>query len=336
MSASAARLALVVPVHNDAAGLEALLTQVAGLGCFDQVLIGDDASEPPVTLDQVPASLRGACGILRNPQQGGAGQMRNRALERVRCSHVVFFDSDDLFTAEFVPLWAELRARAFDICLFRHADSRSGNGRGWGQMPLDDALWRLAGLGGGVRSPVRILQAQARATLAETANYPWNKICRTAFLRDKALRFSEIPVHNDIAMHWHVLSSAGEVLASNRVAALHVVHPGGQRLTNRRSADRLRVFEPLQEVLPALRQRCGAQSPMVLAFWRFLGTLMPWVRGTLEHGLVAEFDRRLAGFLADELDREAGLDWLSRADPVLTLRLLLMQAQGGLERQETC
>lgn len=254
--------------------------------------------------------------------------MRNRALQAVTCSHLIFFDSDDLFTEEIGVLWRALRNRRFDFCLFRHNDSRVSARGGWGQMPLDDALWRLAGVADGARGPTGPLPGSALAYLAETSNYPWNKICRTGFLRDNGLRFSEIPVHNDIAMHWHLFSCAGTILVSNRIAAIHRVSPDGQRLTNRRSAARLRVFEPLREVAEALRHRHGSHSRLMLALWRFIAVLIPWVRGNLIAGLQGEFDRLAAAFLSRELERDAGMDWLCRADPVLALKLTLMLAQG--------
>ena len=66
LSRAPASLALVIPVYNDATGLVSLLRQVADLGCFDQLVIGDDASDQPVTLEAVPERLRSLCTVLRN------------------------------------------------------------------------------------------------------------------------------------------------------------------------------------------------------------------------------------------------------------------------------
>jgi len=169
--------------------------------------------------------------------------------------------------------------------------------------------------------------SRAAVTLAETANYPWNKIYRTNFLRDQGLRFSEIPVHNDIAMHWDSFSRASVILASDRVAATHIVQPGGQRLTNRRSADRLRVFEPLRHVADEIRSQHGNCSDLMLAFLRSSSGLLDWVRGNITEELRPELDRKTAGFLDQVLEVQV-FSWLSRADPLLALHLTLLMAQG--------
>ncbi|MEW2915166.1 glycosyltransferase family A protein [Leisingera sp. JC11] len=324
--AGAARsLALVIPVRNDARGLAALLRQAAEMGCFSQVVIADDASDRRVRRWHVPLSLLGCTTVLRSRVQGGAGQARNRALAAVGCSHLVFFDSDDLFTADLPPLWQELDGEDFDFCLFRHYDSRAlAQGR-LGQMPVDDLLWRMAGCAAG---GLQMVSGLAAARLAETANYPWNKIYRTAFLREHGVRFSELPVHNDIAAHWQSFACAGRILASDRAAAVHAVREGGGRLTNRRSAERLRVFEALAEAAAAVRARHGTASVLMLALLRFACGLIDWVRGQIETGLQAEFDRLAAGFLGRELGRDGLSGWLSREDPVLALRVTLLMAQG--------
>lgn len=319
-------LALVIPVHNDAARLTPLLHQAERLGCFDQVVIADDGSERPVTEGAVPPGLRDRTVLLRSETPGGAGQARNRALAEVSADHLLFFDADDHLTTELPRLWRELQGRDFDFCLFRHHDSRVLSRGGLGPMPLDAALWRLAGTGAGGLRPVA---GQALADLAETANYPWNKLYRTGFLHEHGLQFTEIPVHNDIAMHWDSFSCAraGQVLVSDRAAAVHFVAPGGQRLTNRRSEERLQVFEPLDHVRAGIRTRQGGRSALMLALIRFSCGLMDWVRGNIDTELRPRFDRRAGAFLEDLLERGAALNWLERADPVLALRLLLLLAR---------
>lgn len=329
-----ATLALVVPVHNDQEGLCALLQQVAQLDCFDQVVIGDDGSDPPVTLDVVPQSLRDRTEILRSDISGGAGQARNRAMAAVRCSHQVFFDSDDLFTDDFAPLWRQVQGLAFDFCLFKHNDSRRLAHGDCGPMAQDRALWHLAGVSA---SGLQRVTGQAAAYLAETANYPWNKIYQHDFLRRHGLRFSEIPVHNDIMIHWHSFSCAADILVSDRIAATHFVAHGSQRLTNRKTADRLRVFEPLVASAEMIRSRQGSQSALMLSLLRFSCGLIPWIRGNLaaDQDWGQELDRRTAEFLAQELAYPGMFDWVSRTDPVLIHKMLAMMALAQRE-QETC
>lgn len=320
-------LTLAIPVWNDAAGLSRLLEQAGRLGCFDRVVVVDDGSERALEFDRLRRAIGpGGPGLtlLRNESPRGAGQARNRALAVVETSHVLFFDADDVLTGELSALWRGLSGRTFDFCMFKHADSRVSDRGGWGQIALDEALWRLAGCASGA---LRQLPEAGYPPLAQTANYPWNKIYRTAFLRDHDIRFSEIPVHNDILVHWLGFLHAQTVLTSDRVAAVHYVRPRAGRLTNRRDVERLRAFEPLEQVAAEIRRGQGATSPLMTAFLRFCGGLIEWIRGNIDPGLHRTLDRATSAFLTASLDREV-MQVMARRDPVLALRLTLMLGQG--------
>jgi len=319
------RLTLAIPVWNDAAGLSRLLGQTGRLGCFDRIVVVDDGSAPGLGIADLLRSPAGAAmTLLRNETPRGAGQARNRALAAVETSHVLFFDADDVLTEELPALWRSLAGREFDFCVFKHADSRLSRVSGWGQTALDEALWRLAGCASGA---LRVLPESEYARLAQTANYPWNKIYRTGFLRQNGIRFSEIPVHNDILAHWMGFIHARAVLTSDRVAAVHYVRPRAGRLTNRRDAERLRAFEPLAQIAAAIRRSQGATSPLMMAFLRFSSGLVEWIRGNLEPGLHRALDRATSGFLKVCLDPEV-MQVMARRDPILALRLALMLGQG--------
>ena len=88
------------------------------------------------------------------------------------------------------------------------------------------------------------------------------------------------------------------------------------------------MFEPLQHAAEGIRDRQGAQSPLMLALIRFSFGLMNWVRGNIPEKIRGEYDRRAARFIDCLLDQGRALDWLNRRDPVLCLKILLMQAQG--------
>ncbi|MBE1291340.1 MAG: glycosyltransferase [Rhodobacteraceae bacterium] len=313
-------LALVIPVHNDQHNLTRLLQQAAELGIFDQVILSDDGSD-------MPAHAEGS-GLapdrvtqLRSPHATGAGAARNRALARVTCDHLLFFDSDDLLTSEIALLWQDLQGKDFDFCLFRHHDTRRDPHLSWGQLPLDNALWRQAGAG----ASVLFAPNQAGVvSLAQTANYPWNKIYRTDFLRAAGLCCSETPVHNDIKLHWLSFLHARHILVSDRVAAIHEVRAHGQRLTNRSGKERLCVFEPLSEVAEALA--ADTKPDLREAFFHFTANLLDWIRTVLAPEHHPDLDRGTSTFLNRYL--EPGVfDRMCRSDPLLALRLTLQMVE---------
>ncbi len=312
----ATNLAVVIPVWNDAAGLDRLLGQISRIDAITQVVVVDDASDHPAdplaagwSADRLGAELI----FARNAQQRGAGYARNRGLAKVTAPRVIFFDSDDRFTPEFEHLLAELPDEAFDFCLFAHADSRVAREGGWGPLPGDERLWAEAG----VWRAMAELPRDKVPDLIQLTAYPWNKIYRTGFLREQDIRCTEIMVHNDIELHWLSFLRAERILVSDRVAAVHEVHPAGHRLTNRGGAERLGVFDALAGVSAEIAR---AGPAFLLPFLRFSMALFHWALGLVGAEHEAAYRARMRAFLLACLDGE-GFARIARAEPELAARI---------------
>jgi len=313
-SAAVLDLALVIPTWNDAEGLSRLLRQAADMGCFAEVIVVDDGSDIPIRLPTDAAGMK----LLRHDRPRGPGVARNNGLAAVSAPYVLFFDADDLLTAELPDLVAdladELRAgRGFDFCLFRHADSRVTAEERWGQPIWDEDLWQQAGLS------VAILQAppaEVWPVLARTANYPWNKIYRTAFLQDNGIGLGETLVHEDVVLHWLGFLAAERVLVSTRTCAWHRVSRQSGRLTNLCGPERLQIFTPLEQVATAM---AAANLAWLQAFAIFALGLVDWNASIIVPPLRIRLRAREADFL-----RTAMADWprrLESTDPALARHL---------------
>lgn len=274
-------LSVVIPVRNDRDGLTALLRQIGDWDCFDRIIIVDDASDQDLSPDSLPIApdLRARIQYLRLDQRRGAGHARNIGLDRVQTSHLIFFDSDDLFAPDFPPLVRCAAGSEFDFLIFRHDDSRMIAAGGGGSFPQDESFWAAIGA---IPEPRPLTPVQA-TLLCRLANYPWNKIYRTAFLRDNGIRCTETMVHNDIELHWASFLQARNIWASAAVGAVHVVAPDGARLTNQRSADRLCAFDTLARVARLIDtlsadRICRFGPP----FFRFARDLQDWIADNLD------------------------------------------------------
>ena len=297
--------ALVIPVWNDAAGLARLLESARKMGCFDQFIVVDDGSDTPVT---VPNSVQ----LLRHDTPRGGGVARNTGLDAVTTSHVLFFDADDLLTEECPYLLADLAGEkaAFDFCLFRHADSRITADGDWGQMPWDEGFWQTAQLGW---ASLQEAPATTWHTLAQTANYPWNKVYRTAFLRDHGIGCAATAVHQDIPLHWLGFFAAARILVSGRVVAWHHVSATGDRLTNRSGAERLQVFAALTPVAQA------ATPEWLLVLARFVPGLVDWGADRIDPALLPDLRRAERVWLRTHISPV--LDTILTLDPDLAADL---------------
>lgn len=283
-------VALVIPVWNDAEGLERLLEHARRLGGFAQIIVVDDGSNSPVT---APPDVT----LLRHETPLGGGVARNAGLELVTAAHVLFFDADDLVLPPLSDLKRDLarflaQGGTFDFCLFKHADSRVSLEPRWGQPDWDDDLWARAGHGCGALASAL---APALRVLAQTANYPWNKIYRTAFLRDHNIGCAATAVHQDIPLHWLGFVAADHVLVSDRICAWHHVQEGATRLTNRAGRERLQVFDALAPVVSALTDK--GDTAWQDALMAFFPGLMDWIETRIDPALLGEFTQEKSRFL---------------------------------------
>ncbi len=293
------QLSVVIPVYNDPEGLYRLLGQIAALGVFSQVVVVDDGSTVscrPKDIGIDPADYPVALKYHRLRKNRGAGYARNQGLRLVSGSHVVFFDSDDLFTDGIVSLVADLQDRSFDFCIFKHVDSRIRAKGGYGLLDSDEARWQAAGAVGLLGR----LSVQGATELCRVAAYPWNKIYRSGFLRQQNIRCTEISIHNDIEIHWMGFLRAQTILYSERICCEHFVAQGQSRLTNKTGRERFEVLQALSAV-----QREFATNPDDLpflpAFVEFYTGLFGWITQQLEPSLHADFHREIRKFLRAEL-----------------------------------
>jgi len=289
-------LALVIPVWNDAPGLARLLEQARALEIFAQIVVVDDGSD-------IPATAPG-CTLIRHATSQGGGAARNAGLAAVTATHTLFFDADDLLTDDLPLLTADLAGHAFDTCLFKHADSRVGAEPRWGQPDFDERLWAEAGHAIGALRPAT---PAGLPLLAQTANYPWNKIYRTAFLRDHAIECAPTRVHQDIPLHWLGFIHAKTVLVSDRICAWHHIAPAG-RLSNRAGPERMDVFAALGPVVAA----CTTPDWQA-ALARFLPGLLDWGATRITPDLRPRFQQAEAEWLAAHI--APWLEGIAKTDP---------------------
>jgi len=293
------KLSVVIPVWNDPKGLRRLLDQIADMGVFSQVVVIDDASTvscSPKALGIDPDRYPLAFKYQRLKQNRGAGHARNLGLKLATGSHVIFFDSDDLFTAEFSQLAASLTGREFDFCVFKHVDSRVRENGSYGPLALDEQRWQDSGATGalGVLSPKQAVQ------LCAIAAYPWNKIYRKTFLQEQKISCTEIRIHNDVEIHWMGFLRAQNILYSDLVCCEHFVAEGMARLTNRTGRERFDVLQALANVQDEF-SRAPQALPFLPNFVSFYIGLFGWITEQLEPDLHAPFRHAVQAHLHSHL-----------------------------------
>lgn len=314
-------ISVVIPVWNDCAGAQSALTALAKAPAITEIIVVDDCSEQPIaeTLGTGPTRAAGQkMEVLRHDRNRGGGAARNTGLDAVTQPYVIFLDSDDLPTDFYGDILAEFIAfdPDLDFAMFRHIDSREeAKGKHQG-LPIDEERWKTLSKGPG---PQR-MSSEARAQMAAVSAYPWNKLYRTAFLRQNEVRCTEIPVHNDIEIHWVGFICADNILYSHRTGVKHFVHAKGDRITNRKGEERLRVFSALENVVSRLGEQ-NAPLDMRIAYWTFFVNLMNWIPANLAKEFQSRLKDTRSSFVFRFLPKEEfrKLAWQNSA---LTSRLL--------------
>ena len=145
-------------------------------------------------------------------------------------------------------------------------------------------------LGSASSRTVRLSEA---SDLLHLTNYPWNKVLRTATFQASGLRFGTTPVNNDILGHWHVLLFAERIVLINQDVCTHIVLTGGGNLTNRRSRDRLTLFDALDETYDLLLSRAEFRRRYAHIYWASVIRVAGWAGARVDASVRDAFDARL-------------------------------------------
>lgn len=304
MNAAAARkdgpdLSVIVPVHNAEDHLPELVGQVfaledSGLRC-QMICLDDASSDDSVAVLRDLAQRHPGLEIIERTENRGAGHARNDAWPHASGRYTIFFDADD-------TLHGEVLAEAIsdmdadpevDVAVFAYRYEREETAS-FTDMGYEDQKILEQLLQGG-RMTIGSVENMAR--LLGFTNYPWNKLLRTGHYKRAGMRFGSTKVNNDILGHWHSLLLARSIMVCRAVNCTHIVHPQGNNLTNAFGAERLTMFDALEETYDFLEGRPDLRRRYAHHFWALANRLVRWARPRLDPALHLQFEARYADLL---------------------------------------
>jgi len=312
-------LCVIVPVYNAQAHLPTLVKRVFALeahGLRVQMICLDDASsDGSVAILRDLAQHHSGLRVIERTGNRGAGFARNEAWPHSTGRYTIFFDADDtLHGAAMVDAIRDMDADPqVDVAVFAYRYEREATASftdmGYEDKKTLDLLLKGA--------PVATGPVERMSRLLTFTNYPWNKILRTAHYRREGMRFGSTKVNNDILGHWHSLLLARQVMVRRAINCTHIVHPQGTNLTNAFGADRLMMFDALQETYDFLESRPVLRRRFAHHFWALSNRLVRWVRPRLDPALRLEFEMCYTELL-DRLDLGDLARMRTRHSPELT------------------
>lgn len=169
------RASIVIPVYNPGPSIErciaSVLAQTLAAAEYEVIFVDDGSTDAtPARLDAL-AAADARVSVIHTPNSGWAGRPRNVGIDAARGVYVQFVDHDDELTPEALERLLALADRnASDIVLGKEASD-----------------FRPVALGVFQRNRDRCTIADAPLIL----NLTPHKMFRTAFLRERGLRFPE-------------------------------------------------------------------------------------------------------------------------------------------------
>lgn len=289
-------LTVVIPTHNAEDTIGTLTSTLLGIDEIAiQLILVDDASTDatPTLLHELAASRENVLAIVHDTNRG-AGIARNTGFQHAQGRYTLFFDDDDeVHTDVLLGGIADLDDGGQDLALFKYRYRRDLNDAQIAMTNYDVELWdRYVG-----SAPSRTVRLNEAPDLLALTNYPWNKLMRTATYRASGLAFGSTPVNNDILGHWHALLFADRILLASRELCTHIVLAGGTNLTNRNSADRLSLFDALDETYDLLEANPWARNRYSHIYWSSVLRVAGWAASRGDEAIRERFESRLQDHL---------------------------------------
>lgn len=276
-------ISFIIPSYNDASGLERHFRYFSAARQPAELIVVDDCSTDGtgelVRSTEMPPGVR--LVYHRMEENGGPGAARNKGVELVTRDYAMFLDADDLLSPCFFPV---MRQAPFgpqvDFVMFKYHLSRDPERRFTYEMHQVDSAF----FSGAVTDtfPVAQFRLSDRLRAAATVNFPWNKLYRTAFLREAGIAFPDLRMHEDIAPHWQSFMRCRlfGVLYWAPPLITHYEIPKGTRATQYVGEKRMGVFEELSQVEAELQVHPNG-GPLMPVFGAFCNDLFTWMAGPL-------------------------------------------------------
>ncbi len=240
------RVSVIIPAYN----AEAYVGQ-----CLDSILSREEINFEVICVDD--GSTDNTLAILREyeakdrrvhvmtQENAGAGAARNNGMRQAKGEYLAFLDADDFFEPEMLrSAWEKAYLDESDIVVFR-----SDN--------YIEELHQYTGNSATIKKDLLpVSEPFAGNEIREDIfkvfiGWPWDKIFRTEFVRNNALKFQEQRTTNDLLFVFSAIVKAERISTLDKILAHHRRLKEGQSL----SVSREKSWDCFYRALRALRKQ---------------------------------------------------------------------------------
>ncbi len=329
-SQAAPVLSVVLTVYNMGDCLAPCLEDVKAqtFRDFELICVDDgstDGSED--VLRQAESSGSFPSFKLISQENSGPAAARNRGIEAARGAYLLLLDSDDRFEPTLFARMVEAVEQAdadVAICRSDEFDHDSGKTRPTDWTIRTELLPKNASVFSATDAPA--------CPFSAFMGWPWDKIYRTSFIKDRGLSFPDLPNAEDFPFVYRALCRAQSIVAIDEVLIHHRVKRSGST-SNSRLAAPMSFYEGIEMLKSDLQADREAWQKLE---WGFLNWAINYTCWNIEslpqdaHQRAQLIDALFSGGMpALELDKHPRSFFSLHADVEWCLRRLEREHQTG-------
>lgn len=214
-------LSVVMPVYNGEMfiqdTLDSLLYQT--FRDFELICVDDGSTDSSVEILQSNAAEDKRIVVIRL-EHLGAANARNVGLNQVRGKYTAILDSDDIYMPTFLEkVYSLVEDSDADIVVVRSSQFCEESGS---SLPIPWSVKSEMFPNKATFSPKEIKGNPFLSVIGWT----WDKVYRTDFLKEKEVKFQNIPVFNDLAFGFSTWISARKISFIDEIMVNHRIRPG--------------------------------------------------------------------------------------------------------------
>ena len=240
------KISFIIPAYNAATTIKetllSIINQKLQKDSSFEIIVVDDASNDDTV--QIAKSIKDRrLSVYSRKEKTNAGSCRNYGLNKINGDYVWFVDSDDFVEANALnTVIRKIEKGHNDIIEFGYhlLDEKTNNFRTCFNID-EEILIRKT-------SENSEYSIDIYPELLRSIAYPWNKVYKTSFIKLNNIKFSEIPVHNDLAFKIKAELSASSIGFVHKYLYTHVINRKAQQLTQVSDRNRLSIIDALNEV----------------------------------------------------------------------------------------
>lgn len=227
-------LSVVLTVYNMGECLAPCLDDIAAqtFRDFELICVDDGSTDGSANvLAQAEASGRFPSFTLVTQANAGPAAARNRGIDAARGEYLMLLDSDDRFEPTlFESMTKRIGQSGADVAVCRADEFDNDSGK---HRPTEWTI-RKELLPSG-KSVFAAADAPA-CPFSAFMGWPWDKIYRTAFVKERGLRFPNLPNAEDFPFVYRVLCQANRIAVVDGVLIHHRVKRAGSTSNSRLDA----------------------------------------------------------------------------------------------------